>query len=298
MPGGASRFDYQSIDEANRRLYISHMGASAVVVFGIDANKVVANIGGVPRPTGVLVVPDLNRVFVSASAGDKVYLIDAAANKIIASVPTKSFPDGIAYDPKSKRAFVSDESGRAVTVIDATTDRVISNIELGGEVGNTHYDPASKLIYSAVQTRGELVALNPQTLKIIGRYNLPGCKGPHGFYIVEETHDAFITGEDNATYVVFDLTSHKIIAHGKVGSGPDVLAYDRMAHRLFVASESGIVSAFEVHTGGVRKIGEVFFASHAHSVSVDDTTGLVFFPLQNVDGRPILRVMKIVVGKS
>lgn len=297
LPGRATRFDYQSIDEAKRRLYISHMGANAVIVFDIDSNKVVANIEGVLRPTGVLAVSSLNRVFVSASAEDKVYVIDAVANKIIASVPTQSFPDGIAYDPESKRVFVSNESGAAVTVIDAASDRVVSNIAMGGEVGNTHYDPVSKLIYSAVQTRGELVAINPQSLKIVGHYNLPGCEGPHGFCLIEETHYAFITGEDNATYVVFDLTSHTVIAHGSVGSGPDVLAYDKMTHRLFVASESGVVSVFDIQRGEVRKTDEVFFAPHAHSVSADEKTGLVFFPLQNVDGRPVLRVMKIIGWK-
>ena len=207
LPGGASRFDYQTIDEVHRRLYISHMGANLVTVFDLDSRRVIANLRDIPRPTGILVIPELDRFYVSASAKNKVYVIDAKTLKVIDRVPTGHFPDGIAFDPESKRIFVSNEFGRAVTVFDASTNGVIANIGMGGEVGNTHYDPVSKLIYSAVQTRGELVAIDPKRLQIVARYHLDGCKGPHGFYIDSQTHYVFITGEDNATYVVFDLSS-------------------------------------------------------------------------------------------
>ncbi len=294
LPGGTSRFDYQSIDGDNRRLYISHMESNSVIVFDTDSNKVISEIKNIRRPTGILVVPDMNRVFVSASAEDRVYVINASALKITGSFQTERFPDGIAYDPESKRVFVSNESGRVVTVFDSQNNRVIRNIELGGEVGNTHYDSISGLIYSTVQTRGELVAIDPHTLNMVARYKLSGCKGPHGFYIDETTHSAFITGEDNAAYVVFDLTIHRVVARGTVGSGPDVLAFDKKAHILFVASESGVVSAFELRAAATRKLGQVFFAPHAHSVSVDQKTGMVYFPLQDVGGHAVLRVMRVV----
>ena len=292
LPGGTSRFDYQTIDEVHRRLYISHMGADLVTVLDLDSRAVVGNIRKVPSPTGILAVPELNVAYISASGRDEVYVVDASSLKVIHKIPTASFPDGITYDPELKRVFVSCEFGGAVTVFDALSDRVITNIRMGGHVGNTHFGPVSQMIYSTDQTRGELVEIDPKTLDIVARYQLPGCKGPHGFYIDSQTHYAFITGEDNATYVVFDLTSKRIISRGRVGGGPDVLAFDRSIHRLYVASESGVVSVFDLEKGAVRKIGESFFARDAHSVSVDEKTHLVFFPLPNVDGHPVLRVME------
>jgi len=292
LPGGDSRFDYQTIDEAHRRLYISHMGANLVTVFDLVSRTVIANLRDIPGPTGILVVPELNRLYVSASTKNEVYVFDTSSLKVIAKIPTGRFPDGITFCPENKRVFVSNEFGETITVFNAITNRVVANIKMGGEVGNTHYDPLSKLIYSAVQTREELVAINPQTLKIIAHYNLPGCIGPHGFYIDSENHYAFITGEDNATYVVFDLASKRIIAKGRVGADPDVLAFDKRTHRLYVASESGVISVFDLEKRAVKKIGESFFAKNAHTVSVDEKTHLVFFPLQNVNGRPVLRVME------
>ena len=292
LPGGTLRFDYQSIDEANRRLYISHMGANIVTVFDLNSRTVTKNMSDIPGPTGILAVPELNCVYISASRANEIYVFDSRSLKLTAKVPTGRFPDGIAFDPRERRVFVSDEFGKSVTVFDAMTNRVLKNIRMGGEVGNTHYDSLSGLVYSTVQTADELVAIDPSTLRIVARYRLPGCEGPHGFFIDTQDDYAFVTGEDNAAYVVFDLAKKRIIARGKVGAGPDVLAFDSESRDLYVASESGIVSAFQLERGTVTEIGEVYFAAHAHSVSVDEETRLVFFPLQDIGGRPVLRVME------
>src|SRR5437762_972045 len=44
MPGPAVRFDYQSLDQDQGRLYISHMNADQLVVFDITTRQVLANL--------------------------------------------------------------------------------------------------------------------------------------------------------------------------------------------------------------------------------------------------------------
>lgn len=292
LAGGTNRFDYQTIDEGKRELFISHLSSHIVTVFDIDSRKVIKNIPGVSSVHGVLAVPSLNRVYASATGKDKVAVIDENSLKVIAYVPAGDYPDGLAYAPVQKRIFVSDERGRTVSVIDAVTNKLLKKIQIGGQVGNTHYDAVSGLIYSADQTNDQLVAINPATMKIIRRYNLPGCEGSHGFYIDEQTHYALITGEDNASFAALDLTSGKIIARNKVGRVPDVLAFDKQLHCLYVGSESGVVSVFHVTKGNVKKTGQAFFHSSAHTVSVDQETHLIFFPLEDVKGKPVLRIMQ------
>ena len=53
LPGGVSRFDYQSLDARAHRLFISHMGAGRVVVVDIATRTVVADLPGFPEATGV-----------------------------------------------------------------------------------------------------------------------------------------------------------------------------------------------------------------------------------------------------
>jgi hypothetical protein len=48
---------------------------------------------------------------------------------------------------------------------------------------------------------------------------------------------------------------------------------------------------FAVESSTVSKTGEGSIGANAHVVGVDPSTHHVFFPLKNVDGRPVLRVM-------
>jgi hypothetical protein len=70
------------------------------------------------------------------------------------------------------------------------------------------------------------------------------------------------------------------------------MAYDPGPHRLYVASESGVVTIFELRASVLAKIGQAELAAHAHSVAVDPATHRVYFPLQDVRGHPTLRVME------
>jgi DNA-binding beta-propeller fold protein YncE len=293
LPGGVSRFDYQSIDEVNRRLYIAHMGSDMVTVIAIDSLKVIKSISGISNVHGVLAVSARQRVYASATGKNEIAVIREDSLQIIATVPAGNYPDGLAYAPLQKRVFVSDEHGKTVSVIEASQNKLLKKIVIGGEVGNTHYDSISGFIFSADQTHNQLVAIDPQQMKIIKRYDLPSCGGAHGFYIDEQTNYAFITGEDNASIVVLDLSSGEIIAKGKVGRYPDVLAFDKQKKLLFVSSESGVVSVFKVKKNDIKKIAESFFYAGAHTISIDQKTHLIFFPLKNVKGKPVLRVMRI-----
>ncbi|HEX3854781.1 MAG TPA: hypothetical protein VHW01_27660, partial [Polyangiaceae bacterium] len=72
----------------------------------------------------------------------------------------------------------------------------------------------------------------------------------------------------------------------------DVLAFDPGLHRLYAAAESGIVAVFAVATDhSVTEMGRGFLGPNAHTVAVDPVTHRVFFPLADLSGRPVLRVM-------
>src|SRR5436305_1732787 len=60
-----NRTDYQSVDPGGRRLYIAKMGGGQLLVFDLDHNKLVAQLDGLPKVTGVLVVPELRKVYAS-----------------------------------------------------------------------------------------------------------------------------------------------------------------------------------------------------------------------------------------
>jgi DNA-binding beta-propeller fold protein YncE len=279
------------MDAHHDRLYISYMGAGELIVFDTRARRVVATVSGVPRVTGVLAVPARGHVYASAAGAHRVAVIDDSTLRIVAEVERVSFPDGIAYAPEAGRVFVSDESGRRELVIDAGTNRAVTRIPLGGEVGNTQYDSVAHRILVAVQTRNQLVAIDPASDSIMARYDLRGADHPHGVYIDAPRRLAFVANEGNATLLVVDLRSMHVTATYPVGDDPDVLAFDRGLRRLYVAAESGVVSVFDERADGALESRGAYRAPHAHSVAVDPTTHLVYLPLGDVRGHPVLRIM-------
>jgi len=290
LPGRTTRFDYQSIDAVNRRLYIAHLGDSAVIVVDLDTLQAAATIRDIADVLGVLAVPELNRIFATATGTNELVTIDATSDRIIARTPTDEFPDGLAYDVDHGLVLVSNKQAGTETIIDARTGKRTRTVKLGAEVGNVTYDRTTQRALAATASPDELVAFDPSTGRVTGRTRLVGCDGAHGVYLQPATHTAFVACENNAQLVVVDTDRHRITGRLRVGDDPDVLAFDPGNGRLYVAAESGTVSVIAT-TPEVRVLARARLADAAHSVAVDPTNQRVYFPLQSAHGHPALRVM-------
>ena len=290
LPGSATRFDYQSLDDAGGRLYLAHMGAGQVISIDTRRRHVLGVVEGLPRVTGVLALPERRRLYASATGLHAVAIIDTKTLKIVGRVGPIGFPDGIAYAPTAGKLFVSDEAGGGELVIDAARDRAAGTIPLGGEAGNTVFDPGSGHILVAVQTRNEVAAIDPASERVIGRYRLAGAARPHGLALDAARRLLFVANEENATLLVVDLRTMRVTGRHPVGREPDVLAFDPGWRRLYVAAESGSITAFDERSGGLVRAGTLELP-HAHSVSVSPATHLLYVPLADVGGRPVLRVL-------
>jgi DNA-binding beta-propeller fold protein YncE len=292
LPGGSSRFDYQSLDTGRNRLYLSHLAAGEVLVFDVAHRRVSGTIAGLPGVHGVVVAPRIGRVYAAATDRRELVTIDERSGHIVRGIPAGVYPDGIAYDPADGKVFVSDESGSAVIVADALSGRARGAIEVGGGTGNVQYDPTSGHVLVNVQTSNELVEIDPRRQRVLARYGLPGCESSHGLHLDPARRLAFIACEGNARLLVFDLKTKRITQSFTVGDDPDVLDFDPGLRRLYVAAESGQVAVFAENGRGLRKLAQAFLADHAHSVAVDPRTHLVYFPLEDVDGRPVMRILR------
>ncbi|MEP7086229.1 MAG: YncE family protein [Gemmatimonadota bacterium] len=290
LPGAAKRFDYQSFDSTTGRLYISHMHGDRLDVFDTRSEKLVASLEEFPGATGVWAVPALHKIFVSVTGRHEVAVVDDRSLKVVARVLGADFPDGIAYAPDERLVFVSDEHGGTDLVIDGKTNARIGLVALGGEAGNTHYDRVSRCILVAVQTKNDLAAIDPGTRRIVARYPM-ACDHPHGFLIDEQHRLAFITCEGDARLLVLDLRTMRTTASIKIPDDPDVLAFDEGLQRLYVACESGALAMFEERNGSLTSLGK-YLAPHAHTVAIDPKTHRIYLPLQDIDGKPVLRILE------
>ena len=297
--GRAVRFDYESIDPQRQLLFISHLGSGKVIVVDLRTDKIIAKIPNIPDVHGVLVVPKLGEAFASATGENMVDVISERTFKVIARAPAGEHPDGLAYASNVNRIFISDEFGGTETVISARSNRRVDTIPMGGHVGNSQYDPITGMIYADIQNLDEVVTINPHTDRVVARYKLPAsvCEHNHSLLIDGSARRAFVACGASAAsgkpeLLMLDMKDMHVLYHHSIGRSPDVLAFDPGLGRLYVGSESGAVSVFQLKNGILHLLGWKFLAFEAHSVAVDPVTHLVYFPLQDVHGHGVLRIMK------
>ena len=292
LPGPAGkRFDYLTIDNDDHYLLSAHLAAGQTYVIDLRTNKVVATVSDTPGVEGIEYEPELKKFYTSNAGDNTIGVVDLRQMKVIKKLRTEKKPDGSAYAAPFHKLYVSDEHGGTDTVIDARTNTRVATIPLGGDVGNTQYDPVTKHIFVNVQTRRQLLEIDPTSDKVIARIDLPGAAGNHGLLIEAQQRKAFIACEDNHKLLVLDLATRRISGAFDVGDDPDVLAYDPGLGYLYVAAESGIVSIFNTKSGPVARLADLNVGSNAHVVAVDSVTHKSYFPLKNVGGRAVLRIM-------
>ena len=91
--------------------------------------------------------------------------------------------------------------------------------------------------------------------------------------------------------MVARLLQALVVGTNRVGDDPDVLAYDVVAHRLYVAAESGTVTVLDLRDRAPAPVGSGHLADGAHVVAIDPTTHRSYYPVANgSDGRPALLV--------
>src|SRR5881296_2669803 len=178
-------------------------------------------------------------------------------------------------------------SAKAESVIDVRTDTIVKVLRFDSETGVPQYDPISRKIYVNLQDQNILAVIDPVSDAVVGRYPVQGCRENHGMAIDPEHHRAFLSCEGNDTLAVFDLDTHRAIAHLPMAKGADVVMFDPGLGRIYVACSSGAISVFQMDgPGRFRKLQDVPVEPKIHSLAVDRRTHRVYAPAEQEKGRP------------
>jgi DNA-binding beta-propeller fold protein YncE len=289
LPGKPTRFEGQSFDPSTNRLYIAHNGDGQLIMVDAGAKRLIAALPNFPGCTGVLAVPELHSVFVGVSGRDEVAMMDTGSLKVT-RVAGGEYPYRMAWASEIGKLYVSDRRDTKAIVIDIRMNSRVTQIDIGGELGAVQYDTQTKRILMNVRSTNELVEIDPATDLVASRLKLSG-KTPHGLQIVPSARIAFAACADDAKLLVIDLEKWKVRETLVTGVGPDMLAFDDGLGLLYVGTESNQISVFRLKGKDVDHMGEVEVGPNAHSVCVNSSTHEVYVPLENVNGKPTLRIL-------
>jgi DNA-binding beta-propeller fold protein YncE len=272
IPGSGS-WDYLTVDEAARRLYVSH--GTQVEVVDVDSASVVGNIPKTPGVHGIAVVPELGRGFVSNGQASTVTIFDLKTLKTIGEVPTGPKPDAIIYDPATSRVFAFNGNGKSATAIDAASGKVAGTVDLGGGPEFAAAD-GKGYVYDNLEDEGLVVKINARDLKVEQRWPTAPCSRPSSMAMDRANRRLFI-GCRSKVMAVMNADTGAVITTLPIGDHVDATAFDPETKMIFNSNGEGSITV--IREDGPEKYSAVETVKtlpRAKTMALDPTTHQLF----------------------
>jgi YVTN family beta-propeller protein len=235
---GQGGWDYLTVDEAARRLYVSH--GTQVEVIDVDAEAIVGSIPKTPGVHGIAIAPGLGRGFTSNGQSSTVTIFDLKTLKEIAEVPTGKKPDAIIFDPATSRIFAFNGGSDSATAIDAATGKVAGTIDLGGGPEFAAAD-GNGFVYDNLEDESLVLKINSRDLKVEQRWPTAPCASPSSMAMDRANRRLFL-GCRNKLMAVMDADTGKVITTLPIGDHVDATAFDAETRLILNSNGEGTIT--------------------------------------------------------
>ena len=235
---GQGGWDYLAVDEAARRLYVSH--GTQVEVIDLDSGGIVGKVAPTPGVHGIAIAPELGRGFVSNGQSSTVTIFDLKTLKTISEVPTGKKPDAIIYDPASSRVFAFNGGSNSATAIDAADGKVAGTVDLSGGPEFAVSDGAG-YVYDNLEDESLVLKINARTLKVEQRWPTAPCASPSSMAIDRPNRRLFL-GCRSKVMAVMNADSGQVITTLPIGDHVDATAFDTESRLIFNSNGEGTVT--------------------------------------------------------
>jgi len=274
--GGVGGFDYIAIDNAARRLYVSH--ATQVEVLDADSGKLIGTIADTPGVHGAAIASAFKHGFTSNGRENKVSMFDPTTLALIKKIDVGKGPDGIYFDPKTKRVFTNNHGSHDITAIDAASGDVVGTVAAKGD-GEQAIIGKDGLIYVNSEDTAEVVVFDPQSLEVKQRFPIGVAKTPTGLAYDAKTNRLFIGCRNEPKMVVMDAANGKVINSYQIAAGVDYAGFDPDARLIFFSCGAGTLSVYHEKSADVYEdAGAVTTQPSAKTMAFDPKTKKIFLP--------------------
>jgi DNA-binding beta-propeller fold protein YncE len=233
---GQGGWDYLTVDESARRLYVSH--GTQVEVLDVDDGTQVGKIENTPGVHGIAIAPEIGRGFVSNGQNATVTIFDLKTLKRISDVPTGKKPDAIIYDSATGRVFAFNGESDSATVIDAKDGKVAGTVRLGGGPEFAVSD-GKGYVFNNLEDEGDVLKINAN--KMVGEQRWKVCEAPSSMAIDRESRRLFI-GCRSKVMAVMNADTGQVITTLPIGDHVDATAYDPETKLIFNSNGEGTVT--------------------------------------------------------
>jgi YVTN family beta-propeller protein len=269
---GKGGWDYLAVDDAARRLYVSH--ATEVEILNLDSGE---KLGSIPTVGmhGIALAPEFNHGFLSDGKGNTVIMFDLKTMKILAKIDSPKDPDGIIYDDGSKRVFAFNGDSNSATVIDAATGKVAGTVDLGSGPEFAAADGRG-YVFNNLEDASLVLKINSHDLKVEQRWPTAPCSSPSSMAMDRANRRIFI-GCRSKVMAVLDADSGKVITTLPIGDHVDATVFDAEKKLIFNSNGEGTITVIRQESPDTYSVVQtVKTAPRAKTMAFDPKTHQLF----------------------
>jgi DNA-binding beta-propeller fold protein YncE len=298
--GPLNVLDYLTI--SNSTLFVTSESSGSLFKVDLNLNRpslsTVSELRGTGAAHGVAVITDRNVAFITRSEENTVDVFDPTSLRQLARIPVADDADAILYVPAAKLVYVANGDAKIATLIDPEKRITVGIVPLPGKPEFPAFDSQTGVLYQNLEDIDSIVAIDLGERAVIGQWSLAPCEGPSGMAINSEQRRLFAVCSRNATLVVFDLESHRVITSLKIGGGPDSVAFDGTLHRIYSAGKAGRLTVIQQDgPNAYRVLDEIRTHYGAHTLVLDPLSHRVFVGYASLFAHPRISVFSPTIGE-
>jgi len=282
---GTGGWDYITVDDAGRRIYISH--ATQVDVLDADTLAQIGTIPNTPGVHGVAIASEAGRGYISAGKADSAIAFDLKTLKPLGETKVGKKPDAIIYEPATKRIYVMNGDSDSITAINAKDGSVAGTIDLGGGPEFAVSDGKGNA-YVNLEEKNETLHIDVNTLKVKDRWPLAPCATPTALAFDAANRRLFV-GCRSKILAVLNADTGKIVATAPIGERVDAASFDPATKLVFLSTGDGKVFAFHQDSPDKYSLAqEVVTKTGAKTFGYDPKTQNLIVPTSNNGAMEVL----------
>jgi len=272
---GSGGWDYITVDDSARRVYVSH--STQVDVLDADSFALVGTIPNTSGVHGIAVAPDAGRGYISAGKSDAAIAFDLKSLKPLGEIKVGKKPDAIIYEPLTKRIYVMNGDSENITVLNAADGSVVGTIALGGGPEFAVSDGKGNL-YVNLEEQNETLHIDVSTLQVKDRWPLAPCATPTSLAMDLENRRLFV-GCRSKHLAVLNADTGKIVFTAPIGERVDAGAFDGKTRLVYLSTGDGKVFVFHQDSPDKYSVAqEIITKAGAKTMGYDAKTGNLFVP--------------------
>ncbi len=219
-------------------------------IVDLKSGKLVKQIAGQGKVSGVCYAPDLDRVFVGNGAGT-CNAFDCKSDYAPAFSVRLADADNVQYHPGTQTVYVG--HGKSLTAVDGRAGSVRATLEMPGGVKGFRIDPKAGKVFVVLGKPSALAVVEVRGHKLLGTH--PLTKSDAGSPIAHDAANArvYVGCPKKAMVVEFDAGTGAELAAVEIPGGIDDLHFDAKRGRLYASCADGVLAVLE-RSGGAWKV--------------------------------------------